>query len=113
MCYRLSADCLIVNHFFYRQGVKSVSLRELQDEAYAIVSACNNGIIADVSYVDVEEAVLGSAPLFKIEKHKLTLKSPSQLEYLLWKAAIARNLLPQYVRVAMEQVFTQANTGSN
>lgn len=107
MCYRLPADCLITNHFLFHQSHYAVSLRQLQDEAYAIIAICQNGILADVSYQDFEYAVASNREFFEMVDHELRLKKEHMPDYLKLKASIARKMLPLHVRSAMEKVLSE------
>lgn len=108
MCFKLSADSLLLNYFYEKKNSDCVSLRVLQDTAHRIIERCKFSIIIDVSYGVVAETVRRYSNFITANNYDYqlspTARNSDDFHFLV---QFSRESMPHNVRSAMEKVLKE------
>lgn len=108
MCYHLPIETLIIAFFASKNPPTSLPLKLLQDTAKNIIRKCEYGIMIDMDYDAVYQAVSRNRDFLNFSNYLIEKFSNEFDETLFMKNNIFRKSVPDFVRVPMDEAVSSA-----
>jgi predicted nucleotidyltransferase len=96
MCYKLSAELILLNYFANRRDKKSISFQELNEISKEILEKCNYSIITDITLDQIERAIQKRHDVLQL--NDICIKQIND-DSLIWKNIDIVNMnVPEFVQ---------------
>lgn len=102
MCYKLSAELILLNYFAKRRNKKSISFQELNEISEKILKKCNYSIITDITLDQIERAIQKRHDVLQL--NDIYVKQIND-DSLIWKNIDIVNMnIPEFVQKFIKEV---------